>query len=331
MARRFDDDDEDRPNWFWRFLKGVVVSVVVCGAVIAVLSLYVLPPAELPPERPVAAEPAGPQVIGGIEVSQTAPYSGPESPQPAAAPEPASLGPIALAGPAMQVNAMPFEADPQTPLLAVVLDDSAAYPLLHPLIFAQQIPLTIGVVAGHDGDRETATAAEQAGFEVLAQLPLVSPGVSTGTELEYGMPEAEAMQRTELMMQRLPMAVAATRPMASSAPPNMEVLRGIGAALARHGFGYLDQWVDILDIAPARAAGLTVPVGASRFAVPQGADLATVMALLDAAAEDAGVRGGAVVLAAPSEAVIGALELWAGSGPVQLAPLSAVIGRLAGG
>lgn len=329
MRRRW-EDDEDQPFWLWRFLKGVVVSVLVCAAAVAVISLYVLPPAELPPpEEPAAAEPAGPVMIGGIEVSNAPAYSAP-----APAPDDGeTFGPISLRGPALEVNASAFEADPQTPLVAVVLDDSAADPLLHPLIFALQVPVTVGVIAGQDGDRVTAKAARAGGFEVVAELPLVPSGASDGTELEYGLPEEEAARRADLLMRRLTMAVAVSRPMAAVTPPNVTVLLGIGDALASHGFAYLDQGVAMAATAPGKAAGLAVPVAASRFAVPAGADVAATVAVLDAAAADAAARGGAVVMAKPSEALFGALMLWGGEGAVgtaKLAPLSAVIRRLSG-
>lgn len=329
--RKRQEDDDDQPGWFWRFLKGVVVAAVVSAAAIAVISLYVLPPAELtPPSRQAAPEPEGPVMIGGIEVSTAPAYSPPD----AAPAQPETFDPIVLTGPALEVNAEMFEADPQALLVAVVLDDTAADPLLHPLMFALDVPVTVGVVAGRDGDRETAAAARKAGFEVVAQLPLAQPGAADGDELEYGLPEDEAARRADALMRRLPMAVAASRPMAAGTPPNVTVLLGIGAALAPHGFAYLDQGVAAMDTAPGKAAGLALPVGASRFAIDAGADVAAVVAVLDAAAADAALRGGAVVLATPSEALFGAMQLWGGegaSGTAKLAPLSAVIRRLAGG
>ena len=50
MRKRFDDEDE-RPGGFWRFVRGVVLALVVSVGAVAVLSVYVLPPPEPPAEE----------------------------------------------------------------------------------------------------------------------------------------------------------------------------------------------------------------------------------------------------------------------------------------
>ena len=331
MRKQFDDEDE-RPGWFWRFVRGVLFALVVSAGAVVVLSVYVLPPPAPPPPEPVAAE-TGPEMVSGIEVATTPAYTAPaDTVASAPAAEPATLGPIELSGPAFTVNAVAFEAEPGTPLVAVVLDDTAADPLLHELLFSAGIPLTIGVIAGGGGDRETAAAARAAGFEVVAQLPLERPGQSNGAALEYGLSEDEAADRTLTLMQRLPVAVAASRPLSSPAPPNASVLRGMVATLTPLGFAYVDHGVAQGDRSTFVAAGLEMPIGVSRFTIPAGADAARIIAVLDRAA--AAESGGAVVFATPSERLILALQLWSGEGSgglARLAPLSAVIRRQRGG
>ena len=75
-------------------------------------------------------------------------------------------------------------------------------------------------------------------------------------------------------------------------------------------------------------------VGASRYSIPAGASAAQAHAVLDLASADAARRGGAVVVAAPGEQLVLALQLWGGEGSsslARLAPLSAVIRRQRGG
>ncbi len=292
------------------------------------LSVYVLPPPAPAPE-PVAAE-TGPVMVSGIEVATTAPGSAPGVP----AAEPETLGPIELPGPAFSVNSAAFDSEPGAPLIAVVLDDTASDPVLHELLFSLDLPLTVGVIAGGGGDRETAAAARKAGFEVVAQLPLVLQGQSGGAGLEYGLPEADAADRTLTLIQRLPMAVAASRPLAAGTPPNASVLRGMLSVLSPLGFAYVDHGVALEDTSTAAAAGLGAIVGVSRYTVPAGASAADILAVLDTAAAGAVRRGGAVVFAAPGEQLFLALQLWGGEGsvsPARLAPLSAVIRRQTGG
>ncbi len=334
VRKRFDDEDE-RPGGFWRFVRGVVLALVVSVGAVAVLSVYVLPPPEPPAPEPAEAE-TGPEIVSGIEVATTPAYTAPDTPDTPDAPatEPETLGPIALPGPAFSVNAAPFEVESETPLVAVVLDDTAADPRLHGMLFSIDLPLTVGVIAGGGGDRETATAAREAGFEVVAQLPLVRQGQSGGAGLEYGLPEAEAADRTLTLIQRLPMAVAVSRPLAAGSPPNASVLRGILSVLSPLGFAYVDHGVAPEDRSTAAAAGLDGIVGVSRHTIPAGAGATEILAVLDQAAADAARRGAAVVFAAPGEQLILALQLWGGEGSAslaRLAPLSAVIRRQRGG
>lgn len=342
MARQF-DDDEHRPGWFWKFVRGVLIAVLVSAAAIAALSIYVLPPPVPPPEPETAEAPAGPRMIAGIEVSTEPAYSAgaaalPEPPSGTSETEapkpkserPAALETIELSGPAFSVNAEPFEAAPETPLVAVILSDTASDPLLHEMLFSLKIPLTVGVIAGGGGDWETGTAAREAGFEVVAELPVVAQGASGGSGLEYGMAEAEATSRTLTLIRRLPMAVAVARVQGAVAQPGASVLKGISGALAPLGFAYVDHGVARVDPASLIAAGLDMPIGVSRSGIPPGASAAQVIAILDAAAADAAGRGGAVVFATPDQQVILALQLWGEAGVgnlARLAPLSAVIRR----
>jgi polysaccharide deacetylase 2 family uncharacterized protein YibQ len=334
MRKRNYDDDEPKPGWFWRFVKGVLFAVVVSAAAVVVLSVYVLPPPKLLEPEPVAE--TGPEIVSGIEVSATPAYTNPASPDASAesATEAEVLEPVVLSGPAPSVNAASFDSAPGTPLVAVVLDDTAANPLLHELLFSMELPLTVGVVAGDGGDRETATAARAAGFEVVAQLPLAAKGQSAGAALEYGMPEDEAAERTLTLMQRLPMAMAAGRALNSPAQPNATVLNGMVSVLEPLGFAYVDHGVAQGDHSIFAAPGLAMPIGVSRFTIPPGATAADVIAVLDLAAADAVRDGGAVVFATPGEQLVLALQLWGDEGAgslARLAPLSAVIRRQNGG
>ena len=331
MRKRFDDDEDERPSGFWRFVRGVLFARVVSVGAVAVLSVYVLaPPPSPPPPPPVEAE-TGPEMVSGIEVATTPAYTGAA----ATAEQPAeAFGPIELPGPAFAVNAVAFEAEPGRPLVAVVLDDTASDPLLHGMLFAAKLPLTIGVIAGGGGDRVTAEAARKAGFEVVAQLPLARPGQSGGAGLEYGLSEDEAADRTLTLVQRLPMAVGVSRPLAAPALPNASVLRGILSVLSPLGFAYVDHNVGSDDRSSVVASGLGGIVGVSRHTIPPGASATEILAVLDLAAADAARRGGSVVFAAPGEQLIAALQLWGGEGSVnlaRLAPLSAVIRRQRGG
>jgi polysaccharide deacetylase 2 family uncharacterized protein YibQ len=363
MAAR-DRDDETEGHWFFKFLRGAIAGAIICVVALIALSLFVLPPAELPPPVESAAD-SGPKVVDGIEVATApvpaeivagaaAPQAGtgqagtgevgagqaanpaPEATAAPAAPAPIDIAasPALLAGPALEVNAAPFEAPEGMPLVAVVLDDTAADPLLLDALFSVKLPLTIGVVAGRDGDREVATRARAAGMEVVAQLPLAAPGQGGGTALEPGLTPGEAGTRTEALIQRLPMAVAASRPLAAPGLPDPATLQGMAAPVAAFGYAYLDHGVSPGEQSLLGVMGLGLSLGTSRYVLPAGSDPARILVTLDQAATDAGPGGGAVILAAPSQTLLDALLLWGGEGSVSagaLAPLSAVIARQGAG
>lgn len=339
MKRRYDDDDE-RPHWAGRLAKGIIAGVIVCGAAVAAISIFVLPPPAPPPPAETAEAESGPRVVDGIEVAERPAYFGvseqdeaePGGDAPAetaiAAPDPA--GPIELSGPALVVNAEPFEAAPDEPLVAVVIDDAGASPMLHDQLFALGMPLTIGVVSGGAGDKVTARTARDAGYEVVAQLPMAAPGEAAGAALEYELPAAEAAERTQLLMRRVPVAVAAARPLAAPMPPDRDMLAGIMDALGPLGFAWLGHGVS-RGPATLPESGPEAIFAVSQITIPPGTTGADAHGMLDRAAVAATEAGGVVVMAAAEEPILLALQLWAGAAKATLAPLSAVIRRQNGG
>lgn len=336
-AKKYDDDDESeqRKGGFLRFVRGAITGLLFSAVAVWALSVYVLPPPVIPEPEP---EPTGPKIVDGIEVSNEPAYSGTpdQSEQQQARPEP--TGTLSLDGPAMVVNSANFSGDLQDPLVAVVLDSTNTQPLLHELIFGLDVPLTVGVIAGDGGDAETAKVARDAGFEVVAQFTIAPTGQSGGSDLEYGLDAADAALRTLTLIQRMPMAVAVSRTLASPTPPDAEVLRGMASVVGPLGFAYLDIDVPLVGESPAIAAGTAESEGAlievSRHTVPAGASAAAAHAVLDAASADAAERGWAVVTAAPSEGLVQALLLWGGEGEgslAKMAPLTAVIRKKIGG
>ena len=336
MRRVYDDEDE-RPNRVWRLVKGIFAGAVVSGVAVAVISIYVLPPPAPPTPAPEAeqADAGEPKVVDGIEVADRPAYFGlAEQDEPADAGEAgraesaaAPDGPIELEGPALVVNAADFEAVPEMPLVAVVIDDAGANPMLHDSLFALDMPLTIGVLSGGPGDDVTAESARAAGYEVVAQLPLAAGGEAQGAALEYNIPAEEAAERTGLLMRRLPMAVAAARPLATPVPLDGRTLEGVMQALGPLGFAWLEHGVAPDAPAALPESGLDAIFAVSRFSIPPGTAAAEAHAILDRAAARAAQSGAAVVMAPAEEPVLMALQLWAGAAKAEMAPLSAVIRR----
>lgn len=339
MKRRYDDEDE-RPNWMWRLVKGIIAGAIVSAAAVAAISIYVLPPPAPPPVETVEVD-TGPKIVDGIEVASKPAYFGiseegasrPAAEATGEADDDAAVpvGPIELSGPALVVNAVPFDAPPDKPLVAVVIDDAGADPMLHESLFALDLPLTIGVVSGGAGDTVTARNARDAGFEVVAELPFAAPGEAEGAALEYNLPAEEAAARTELLMRRLPVAVAAAQPLAAPAPPSPKMLGAMMEVLGPLGFAWLEHGIAPGSPSSIGGSGLDAIFGVSRFSIPSGTRGAEAHGILERAAGAAAESGAAVVMAAAEEEILLAVQLWASGDKARLAPLSAVIRRQNGG
>ncbi|NIP77407.1 MAG: hypothetical protein GTN90_16125, partial [Xanthomonadales bacterium] len=140
------------------------------------------------------------------------------------------------------------------------------------------------------------------------------------------MPEADSALRTLTLMQRMYMAVAVSRPLASVIPPDQPVLSGVAGVVGPLGFAYLDHSVSPDSESSAKVLGLAQAKGAlvevSRHSIPPGANAVEAHAVLEGASADAAERGWAVVVASPSEPLVQALLLWAGEGDGGLARLA---------
>ena len=229
--------------------------------------------------------------------------------------------PVALDGPALDVNAAPFTAPEDEPVVAVVMDGVAGSELSPDVLFALPLPVTLGIVPGREGDEALAEAARARNWEVLAQLPVVGEGGEPlPGALAEGMAPEEVAERTEALMGRLRQAVAAASEGTLEDPEAVAALTG---ALAAHGFGY---------VGAGAAAGEDPPSAQPSAAVPAGASAEEVIAVLDEAVEDAGPGGAALVVLPPTRAAAEALARWnAEGGAGRVAPLSAVLRRQAGG
>lgn len=371
MQKDWAEEEEgggSKVGWFLNCLWGGVVAVVVCGGIAAAISLM-LPP---PEPRDWSKPDPGPVVIDGIEVSSEPAYSGSgsgdaqEGAEPdavastgdgeaaAAGDQPATPAPItptlaadgtpsiarleALGGFAISVNAMPFElpADMplETPLVAVVIGNAGANPAIQAELLTLPYPATVGIVAGEPGDEETASAAQAIGLEVVAELPILAAGEGHGVLLEEGLPVDEVVGRTLVMMERLPMAVAGTWAETTGAKLDGPLLQGIGKALGAYGFAYLDRGVPPGEASEAELMEFPTLVAVSHFAIPAAAAAPEVQSALDAVAEAAAARGGAVVFVPAETAALQAVQQWLDAGAaknLRVAPLSVVISRLAAG
>lgn len=249
--------------------------------------------------------------------------------------EVAALAParvIELAGPALKVNARVFDAPPNAPLMAVVLEDPARGAIAANAMALLTMPLTFAVRPDRAGAQDLADAARAAGHEILAQLPLSAPkDGEQPTSLFAGAASPQGLSTvTQNYLADLGSAIGATVPSDAPVLNDQSAMEAILAPLAPHGFAYLDLKSGIGSTGRriSESSGFEY-AESNRYAGPEATE-EQIYQILDGAAFQARRKGTAIVSVAASSAALKAVVRWGlerGGQEVWFAPLSAVIAR----
>jgi hypothetical protein len=241
---------------------------------------------------------------------------------------------LALAGPALSVNAAPFEAPPDQPILSVILRDPGPGAIEPETLLSLAMPLTVAVAPG--GERASALALEAArsGYEVVAEIPIAAgPAAAGGPAIRPGMSDLEIAEETRRILARLDTAVAATGRPEEGAVIDERTLRGMLAVLGQHGFGMIGRGGEADVVAAAVAGAMSVRYADPGARLGAEADAEAVYAALDEAAARARTTGTAVISVPGTLPALQGLQRWAlekSGREARLAPLSAVLRRAAG-
>lgn len=299
------------------------------------------------PDTPALPEPSvdNAALDGTVPAAPAQPDVAPTvSPQPEAEPEVAAVDPvlqvpagggasIVLDGPAITMNAAPFEDSSNLPLIAVVLTDPVSGEVTQETLLSLDMPLTLAIAPDQPGAVELAAEAGLAGYEILAELPVAAPGSSGGWAIHAGLSDIEVADRTSAIMSSLWMSVGATGDLAEGAVIDENVLRGVIGVLERHGYAMIGQGAGD-GITAALAGAFGVPYTGRDQTIGAGASSEQIYQVLDAAVVAAKQNGTAVVSGPVSLAMLQGLYRWGlekGGREARLAPISAVIRRQAGG
>ncbi|MEM6490240.1 MAG: hypothetical protein AAF677_18560, partial [Pseudomonadota bacterium] len=197
---------------------------------------------------------------------------------------------IALTGPALDVNAAPFE--PQggaRPLALVLLSSAGDAPLDAGALAATGLPITVGVRAALPGSTADAEALRAAGIEVVAEL---APRLARGAGAEGALATVSE-------------SVAAT--MALDGGVRTQPSEAFLGVLARHGFALLEtRSLGGATLRRAEEAG--VPAIAPDRTVAANAGEDQILQRLRTAALVARRQGYAVLVAPATEAAIAAAQ-----------------------
>ncbi|MGF1501641.1 MAG: divergent polysaccharide deacetylase family protein [Paracoccaceae bacterium] len=244
---------------------------------------------------------------------------------------PAGPGTLALDGPALQLNAVPFEAESATPLVSVILRNAGESSLAVETLLSLSMPLTLGVAAQGDDDVALAAEAKLAGYEVIAELPIAGQGdQSEAGILAVGMSDIDVATVAETQLGRLWMAVAATGLPKSGVTVSDDLARGLIAVLGNYGFAYVSPQSEPDIAAETFATAFGVPYAGEALSLPETADAAEVYAALERAAGNAQVDGTAILAGPATRAMLEGLLRWGleqGGRQARIAPISAIIAR----
>ena len=255
--------------------------------------------------------------------------------QPGAAPQPVpsvSIGGtpdnpgLQLEGPALEVNAIPFDASGGTPLVAVVLSGAGDTDLTSETLLSLAMPLTLALAPQGQADTRLAAEAKLAGYEVVAELPVRAEAGSDALSLD--MSEVDLADRVAALLSRLWMSVGAMPRFEDGTRADDRFSRAFIAVLERNGFAYVTAFDGPVDEAQAVADAFGVPFVAGDVSL--GADVTAdgAYAALERAAATARSRGSAVLRGPVSRAMLEGLLRWSlekSGREARIAPLSAVL------
>ncbi|MEM7505994.1 MAG: divergent polysaccharide deacetylase family protein [Pseudomonadota bacterium] len=254
----------------------------------------------------------------------------------ALAPAEAEPEPVAEdTGPAWLVNAIPFEAAGDTPLIGLILERPGNNDVTPEQIFALSLPVTLAIVPDGAPATTLGKQAHEAGFEVIAHLPMEPRGaIDPGPDaLRVEMSSEEAVLQTRRLIARLPDAVAASNFMGSKATESEALMQAVIGTLNEDGVAFIDSRTS----PRSKAFGVAETLGGrfarnSRF-IPEEVTPDQAYRLLERAADEARQRGGTVLIGPANRDMLLGLQRWAlerNGKKARLAPISAIL-RLEGG
>ncbi|MEO0621089.1 MAG: divergent polysaccharide deacetylase family protein [Pseudomonadota bacterium] len=237
-----------------------------------------------------------------------------------------------LQGPALSINAVPFEARGDLPLVAVVLNDAGSSSLSVETLLSLSMPLTLGIVPRTEEDVDLAAEAKLADYEVLAQFPVATGEDDGGALLRSTMSDLEVAEQVETNMAKLWMSIGASASVVNDQEALDErIMTGVITVLERNGFAFLNVDPASVDQGRALAEAFTVAYAGQTSSLGADATSDDAYQALNTAAEQAQQSGAVIVSGPPTRAMLEGLLRWGleqGGRSVQLAPLSAVIGRI---
>ena len=203
----------------------------------------------------------------------------------------------------------------KAPRLTIVLNAMGADKATAAEVLALRLPITLAVLPYAKDAAATATAAHEAGQEVLVDMPMESaqaPFISAGPgEITTGMSEEDMRILMEDALGHVPYATGASNYMGSKLTTDAAASRRFCEILARSGLYVLDDVTHEESILYAEARRRGLPAWRRTLMLNAGPKTENaVLASLKKAEETARAKGHAVVIGNPDPQVLAALRRW---------------------
>lgn len=203
----------------------------------------------------------------------------------------------------------------KTPRLTIVMNELGGDKAVTASLLALKLPITFAVLPFAKDAAATATAAHEAGQEVIVDMPLEtmqSPFVKAGPgEITTKMSEEDMRILMDDALGHVPYATGASNFMGSRLTTDTAATRRFCEILARSGLYVLDDVTHQESVLYAEARRRGLPAWRRALMLNEGPKTeGAVLANLKKAEELARSKGHAVVIANPDPQVLAALKLW---------------------
>lgn len=203
----------------------------------------------------------------------------------------------------------------KAPRLTIVMNELGGDKAVTASLLALKLPITFSVLPFAKDAAATATAAHEAGQEVLVDMPMEtmqSPFVKAGPgEITTKMSEEDMRILMDDALGHVPYATGASNFMGSRLTTDTAATRRFCEILARSGLYVLDDVTHQESILYAEARRRGLPAWRRALTLNDGPKTeGAVLADLKKAEETARAKGHAVVIATPAPHVLAALKRW---------------------
>ncbi len=224
-------------------------------------------------------------------------------------------------------------AAPQNPpaRVSIVIDDLGNSLAPGRRVIALSAPVVLAILPHTTHGTRLATAAKQAGKEVLLHLPMqpladAEPGPGA---IEIGMPARELGITLDYDLRTVPHAIGVSNHMGSRMTQDEDAMRALlGALRARGNLFFLDSRTGTRSAVARVGRALGVPILARDVFLDHHTDSTAIHARLDELAAVARQRGHAIGIGHPHARTLAALEAWlaaAAGKNIRVTPLSELL------